>query len=981
MRKLFLFMVLSLMVSLTVWGAQNPTTTTGTMHLKGKVLDSTSLPMAATTVKVYRGNSEPKAGVEPFKEGVTDNNGDFDIEVPPGDYYVDVSAPDFNSFKQAVKATATMQPLAVTLSVKTIEMVVDVNVGQSEVGVDPNDSLTTDTITGDALLDLPDNDEDLLAYLEELAAQRGIIGGELDIRVDGFTSNSVLPNRSEIQEIRIVNTSFDAGGGGTGPRIEIVTRPGTGVWQGNLGFNFADESLNAASPLTNRKPASQTRNFNGDLRGPILPGRITSTFNFRNQESENEGSAIRAVGINGPVNEGITSLRKSRTVGMRPTLTINKIHQLTSSLNYTTSRSENSGVGGFNLPERASNQRGHNWNLQMTETANFNARLRNEARFQVQTSVNSTVPITEGMAINVQDAFNGGGATNRSNSLSRNFLFANTVRWQASNKLQLTFAGEANYRRTYNNSQNNYQGTYTFSSLHDYCVAEAYPGTNCETTRDIIEAAALAGVAPVFLNNRGDEIPITGVPTQFTITQGNPEISVSQAEFAAYVQGEWRVNPRAQVSFGARYQAQQHLNDYNNLAPTLGLSYQLNTSQTWRTVVRVGGRMNYQTYSMGSWEQLLRSQGGTYQTNYLIQNPTYPTPDLEEMIAQASTQSTTLRIRAEDYISGYSFQPSLSVDQSLPRGNRVSFNFQINRGLHQTRTRNINAPFPGTALPQEVLDLLNYRVVCLPGEDPLDCRAEQDEKRAEGRAIVNAMRPDPTLGNINMSESSGSSLTKNFSVQYRVSNKRVLWNKVTIGGNVSWNMNWAEDNNGTPVNHYDLAAEWGRSSSDQRHRVTGSLTLQVPWNLRFQFSGLGYNSGRPYTLTTGSDQNGDGSSNDRPFGVGRNTETGPSYFNTISLTVTKTIPLAAVRRPAPSNYAEPQRGGGGFGGGGGGGGGRGTGGGRQIQLSVSIRNLFNSTIRSGISGNMSSPLFGQPTGGGQGRSISLSLQTNLGQLF
>ena len=112
----------------------------------------------------------------------------------------------------------------------------------------------------------------------------------------------------------------------------------------------------------------------------------------------------------------------------------------------------------------------------------------------------------------------------------------------------------------------------------------------------------------------------------------------------------------------------------------------------------------------------------------------------------------------------------------------------------------------------------------------------------------------------------GSSFTKNFSVQYRINNKRILWNKVQIGGTVSWNMNWAEDNSGTPVNNYDLAAEWGRSSQDQRHRVTASLNIQTPWNLRFSFSQLGYNSGRPYSITTGSDLNGDGSNNDRPDG-------------------------------------------------------------------------------------------------------------------
>jgi hypothetical protein len=104
------------------------------------------------------------------------------------------------------------------------------------------------------------------------------------------------------------------------------------------------------------------------------------------------------------------------------------------------------------------------------------------------------------------------------------------------------------------------------------------------------------------------------------------------------------------------------------------------------------------------------------------------------------------------------------------------------------------------------------------------------------------------------------------------------------------------------------------------------------------------------------------------------------------MTVTKTIFLGGGTTRVPSNdYVEPQRGGGGFGGGGGGFGGGGGGGGRsgsrQMQISVQVSNLFNSTVRNNISGVLSSPLFGQPTGGGRGRTIRLSIQTNLGQLF
>jgi hypothetical protein len=223
MRRVFFFIVLSFIVSLSVVGAQ---TNPANVHLKGKVLDSTQGAMAGASVKVFRGTTEPKAGTAPTKEGVTNAVGDFDIEVPAGDYYVEVSAPDFGTFKQALRLAAATPPLAVTLSVKELEVIVEVEANSNEVGVDTDSSLTTDVITGDALLDLPDNEEDLLAYLTELAAARGIVDGELDIRVDGFNSQGApLPNRNEISEIRIVNSSFSADASSSGPRIEKRSNP------------------------------------------------------------------------------------------------------------------------------------------------------------------------------------------------------------------------------------------------------------------------------------------------------------------------------------------------------------------------------------------------------------------------------------------------------------------------------------------------------------------------------------------------------------------------------------------------------------------------------------------------------------------------------------------------------------------------------------------------------------------------------------
>ncbi len=62
-----------------------------------------------------------------------------------------------------------------------------VNTTRDGLGVNPNSSLSKDTKTGDALLNLPDNQDDLLVYLTQLAEAKGGAGnGNVTVSVDGF---------------------------------------------------------------------------------------------------------------------------------------------------------------------------------------------------------------------------------------------------------------------------------------------------------------------------------------------------------------------------------------------------------------------------------------------------------------------------------------------------------------------------------------------------------------------------------------------------------------------------------------------------------------------------------------------------------------------------------------------------------------------------------------------------------------------------
>jgi len=79
-----------------------------------------------------------------------------------------------------------------------------------------------------------------------------------------------------------------------------------------------------------------------------------------------------------------------------------------------------------------------------------------------------------------------------------------------------------------------------------------------------------------------------------------------------------------------------------------------------------------------------------------------------------------------------------------------------------------------------------------------------------------------------------------------------------------------------PANNYDLSGEWSRADSDQRHRLnlTGTAVAKNWFTLGVV---LLVTSGKPYTITTGTDTYNDGMDNARPPGVSRNSMQGRGY--------------------------------------------------------------------------------------------------------
>jgi len=265
--------------------------------LKGRVMDSTGSIMPGVQVKLYQGDKV-------VRQGLTSDMGEFEIPADPGDYKLEVSAPDFNTFTEMVKLTPELTPLAVTLQLATVAQNVEVTETRNEISIDSDSSLQTTVLKQGFIDALPEDEDELTNYLTQIAGSRGGAGGGATFVIDGFTGGRVPP-KDQIQEIRISNNPFSSEFSGIGyGRTEIITKAGTGDYHGTMNFDFRDATLNARNAFLSTKPPAQTRNFQTNFSGPIIRNKLSLNLNARHLFNENTNT-IRATVV-GP--DGVTPL-------------------------------------------------------------------------------------------------------------------------------------------------------------------------------------------------------------------------------------------------------------------------------------------------------------------------------------------------------------------------------------------------------------------------------------------------------------------------------------------------------------------------------------------------------------------------------------------------------------------------------------------------------------------------------------------------
>jgi hypothetical protein len=138
------------------------------------------------------------------------------------------------------------------------------------------------------------------------------------------------------------------------------------------------------------------------------------------------------------------------------------------------------------------------------------------------------------------------------------------------------------------------------------------------------------------------------------------------------------------------------------------------------------------------------------------------------------------------------------------------------------------------------------------------------------------LRPDPTWGVVRQMQPAGFWQGSGVDVSYRGQ-----WNKYFTGfGRYTW-AHYESNTGGIswfPQNQYAPNDEWATASFDRRQRF-GMYAIFNQKSLFNLATGIFANSGRPWTILTGTDGFGDDLFNTRPAGVAPNTEKLPSYVD------------------------------------------------------------------------------------------------------
>jgi len=983
---------------------------------------TSSLALRAQTLRILHGTVMDESGAlvpgakvtvsnaaGPVKSATSGDDGAYSIAgLAPGKYTVVATSPGLAQQQPAIVDLSNggnaTQNLTLRVQLEKQEVTVQENPGPT-LSTDPSQNAGALVLRGADLDALSDDPDDLQSDLEALAGpSAGPSGGQ--IYIDGFTGGT-LPAKDSIREIRINQNPFspeyDKLGYG---RIEILTKPGSDKFHGNVNFNFGDDIFNSRNPYAAEKAPLLLKEFGGTISGPINKrasffldvfdrdinsGTVINGVTVDDNNFINPGAAPLGTGnlLQTPYNSVFKAPQNRLRISPRIDYQLNQNNTLTLRYGFTRNDADDQGIGTFNLATRGYSNLNTDHTVQLVETAVLSTKVINETHFQLYHTESDQIADNPELSLMVSGAFNGGGAQIGRSTDTENHYELQNYTSVASGAHTWKFGIRVRAVKIDNVLDSNFGGTWIFAGglapiLNSAGNAPVNPGVNCNTLTtpnnaacqtitsiDRFQRTLLAqslGISPLTLG---------GGPSQFTITTGTPFASVHQEDIGLFVGDDWKVKPNLTLSLGLRFETQTNISDWHDWAPRFGFAWapgQSKSNPRPKLVFRGGFGIFYDRFSESNVLAVERFQyNDSLQQQYTVINPT-TYPNIPPVSQFAQTPLTTEEID-KNLRTPYIIQSAITAERQLPKNTTVSLSFVDSHGLHELRSQDVNAPLPGTYSG--------------PG--------------------TGVFPYAPSTGPILLLESSGI-----FNQNQLITNVRSQINsKISLNGFYMYSHANSNTDGGSggvatlPANPYSMAGEYGPSSLDVHQRVFLGGSIATKWDFRLS-PFVVINSGAPFNITTGTDPFGTTFYTARPDLV-----TDPSTFAsnapdattkmtkyglldinpgptplpgeevlprnygrspgsvTINLRLSKTFGFGPAREGSfnsggvgggghtPGAHGGP--GGGGPMGMGGmfGGGGSDTGKRYNLTFSVNARNLLNHVNPGPINGNVTSPLFGE----------------------
>lgn len=622
--------------------APAPVPAVRTSPIRAVVMDQTGAVIVGATVKATAADGT-------VLETVTDERGEARLEVPQGDYTIEVSSVGFDLARyeaQRVRGGGGWKR-DVILEIADFLEEVEVTRDPREAATDPNGSGFTTTLTQSQIDSLPDDPDELEAALQQMA------GPGATFRVNGFR-NSGLPPKSQIRDIRFRQNAYAADSHeASNFSVEITTQPGKDSWRTNLSFGFRDDALDARNPFARSDVDEQQRRGSFSLNGPLWKDRTSLEFDVDGFDAFD----VRPIVATTPQGAYVDQVRRPSE---RTNVRVGVDHALsrTQTLRLEADRqqvnNDSLGLGDFDLPERAYSRTNDQTRFALRVKGPLGKRVLNDVYGEFVWRDTETVPDSLDRAVRVQGAFNGGGAQTQGGRRQLDFEIGQNLDYIVGR--HTVRGGFLLERGTYTSDDlRNGGGTFTFASLTDY-----------EALR----------------------------PTTYTQRIGDPLVEYAQSRGAWYVQDDFRIRKDLTLSFGVRHEVQQYVDSVWNLAPRGGFAW--SPFRSGKTTFRGGAGIFYNWMDASVYEETLQVDGRRVQ-DVVVYNPSYPDP----WLSGSSQVQPSGRVQLADELDMPTLrQASVGVEHAFSQGTRLNATYRFRDGENLLRGRNVNAPRPDGTRPE-----------------------------------------------------------------------------------------------------------------------------------------------------------------------------------------------------------------------------------------------------------------------------------------